>query len=69
MMLPMTATYGEFSKFSNYPSVSTRSQDSEGGCRPTFYMSIELLSEIEDQSAAEGNKRDRPSWPKFLNSF
>lgn len=32
----------------------------EGGCRPTFYMSAELLAAIEEQCAVEGNKKRSP---------
>jgi hypothetical protein len=32
-------------------------EPSEGGCRPSFYMSTELLAEIDAQSATDGKKR------------
>ena len=32
----------------------------EAGCRPTFYMSTELLAEINAQCEAEGNKKRSP---------
>jgi hypothetical protein len=35
-------------------------ESSEGGCRPTFYMSAELLAAIEEQCEAEGNKKRSP---------
>jgi hypothetical protein len=39
---------------------SGQNESSEGGCRPTFYMSSELLSAIEAQCATEGNKKRSP---------
>ena len=36
---------------------SGQNESSEGGCRPTFYMSSELLSAIEAQCDTEGNKK------------
>lgn len=35
-------------------------ETSEGGCRPTFYMSAELLAAIEAQCATEGSKKRSP---------
>jgi hypothetical protein len=32
-------------------------EHSEGACRPTFYMSTDLLAAIEEQCAAEDKKR------------
>ena len=36
------------------------SDASEGGCRPTFYMTAELLEAIEAQCAVEGNRKRSP---------
>jgi hypothetical protein len=33
---------------------------SDGGCRPTFYMSTELLAAIDEQCAQEGGKKRSP---------
>lgn len=45
---------------------SVTSQESEGGCRPTFYMSAELLAAIEAQCEAEGNKKRSPFLAEIL---
>lgn len=45
---------------------SSQSQESEGGCRPTFYMSAELLNAIEEQCAIEGNKKRSPFLAEIL---
>lgn len=39
----------------------------EGGCRPTFYMSAELLAAIEEQCAVEGNKKRSPLVAELLD--
>lgn len=41
------------------PPLNSKAEDdsSEGACRPTFYMSTELLSAIEQQCEAEEKKR------------
>lgn len=45
---------------------SSSHEPSEGGCRPTFYMSTELLEAIETQCAAEGNKKRSPFLAEIL---
>ncbi|NEQ42050.1 MAG: hypothetical protein F6K00_00225 [Leptolyngbya sp. SIOISBB] len=45
---------------------SATSQESEGGCRPTFYMSAELLAAIEAQCEVEGNKKRSPFLAELL---
>jgi hypothetical protein len=42
------------------PQDKSLSDVSEGGCRPTFYMTAELLEAIEAQCAAEGNRKRSP---------
>lgn len=39
------------------PHNAKAENDLEGACRPTFYMSTELLNAIEQQSGAEDKKR------------
>lgn len=41
----------------NTPRKPKRSEAANGGCRPTFYMSTELLALIDDQCAQDGKKR------------
>ena len=41
-------------------SSSAQDHSAETGCRPTFYMSAELLAAIEEQCAVEGNKKRSP---------
>lgn len=38
----------------------------EGGCRPTFYMSTELLDAINEQCATEGSKKRSPFLAELL---
>ncbi|MEA5464048.1 hypothetical protein [Leptothoe sp. PORK10 BA2] len=38
----------------------------EAGCRPTFYMSTELLAEISAQCEAEGSKKRSPFLVELL---
>lgn len=45
---------------------SIASQESEGGCRPTFYMSAELLAAMEAQCEVEGNKKRSPFLAEIL---
>ncbi|MBE9137375.1 hypothetical protein IQ254_09165 [Nodosilinea sp. LEGE 07088] len=42
------------------PQDKSPSDASESGCRPTFYMTAELLEAIEAQCAAEGNRKRSP---------
>lgn len=42
------------------PQDKSHSDASEGGCRPTFYMTADLLEAIEAQCAAEGNRKRSP---------
>ena len=42
------------------PQDKSASDASEGGCRPTFYMTADLLEAIEAQCAAEGNRKRSP---------
>lgn len=42
------------------PQDKSSSDASESGCRPTFYMTAELLEAIEAQCAAEGNRKRSP---------
>jgi hypothetical protein len=42
------------------PKRTAAEESSEGGCRPTFYMSTELLAAIEAQCASEGGKKRSP---------
>lgn len=39
----------------------------EGACRPTFYMSADLLAALESQCAIEGNKKRSPFLTELLN--
>jgi hypothetical protein len=39
----------------------------EGACRPTFYMSAELLAAIEEQCATEGDKKRSPFLAELLS--
>jgi hypothetical protein len=39
----------------------------EGACRPTFYMSADLLAVIESQCVIEGNKKRSPFLTELLN--
>ena len=39
----------------------------EGACRPTFYMSAELLAALEEQCAAEGDKKRSPFLAELLS--
>jgi hypothetical protein len=41
----------------------------EGACRPTFYMSAELLAALEDQCAIEGDRKRSPFLAELLNLF
>jgi hypothetical protein len=45
---------------SSVPQDKSQSDASESGCRPTFYMTTELLEAIEAQCAAEGNRKRSP---------
>lgn len=38
----------------------------EGACRPTFYMSADLLAAIEEQCAIEGDKKRSPFLAELL---
>ena len=42
------------------PQDKSPSDAPEGGCRPTFYMTAELLEAIEAQCAVEGNRKRSP---------
>ena len=42
------------------PQDKSPSDASDSGCRPTFYMTTELLEAIEAQCAAEGNRKRSP---------
>ena len=48
------------------PRKAKSSDTVEGGCRPTFYMSAELLAAIEEQCAIEGNKKRSPFLVELL---
>jgi len=37
-----------------------RGESADSGCRPTFYMSTELLAEIDAQCAQDGGKKRSP---------
>ena len=41
----------------NSPRKHQSGEGSDGGCRPTFYMSTELLAAIDAQCAQDGKKR------------
>ncbi|NET34890.1 MAG: hypothetical protein F6K19_23180 [Cyanothece sp. SIO1E1] len=45
---------------------SAQEQAPESSCRPTFYMSTELLAAIEAQCAAEGDKKRSPFVAELL---
>ncbi|NMF84157.1 hypothetical protein [Nodosilinea sp. P-1105] len=45
---------------SSVPPDKSSSESSDVGCRPTFYMTAELLEAIEAQCAAEGNRKRSP---------
>ncbi|NJN00072.1 MAG: hypothetical protein HC800_25650 [Phormidesmis sp. RL_2_1] len=42
------------------PTRNKNKESSDGGCRPTFYMSTELLAAIDAQCAEEGGKKRSP---------
>lgn len=51
----------------NSKSAATDSSpEPDKGCRPTFYMSAELLAAIDEQCAAEGNKKRSPLLSEIL---
>lgn len=45
---------------------TSRSNAPEGGCRPTLYMSAELLAAIEAQCEVEGNRKRSPFVAEIL---
>ena len=46
-----------FDSAASTPRKSKRGEAADGGCRPTFYMSTELLEAIDQQCAQDGKKR------------
>jgi predicted glycosyltransferase len=47
-------------------SASTDPPDPDQGCRPTIYMTAELLAAIDEQCATEGNKKRSPLVSEIL---
>jgi hypothetical protein len=54
---------------SQSPLSQNRKQEDpiEGACRPTFYMSADLLTELESQCAIEGDKKRSPFLTELLH--
>lgn len=54
---------------SKSPLSQNRKQEDpiEGACRPTFYMSADLLTALEAQCAIEGDKKRSPFLTELLN--
>jgi hypothetical protein len=46
---------------------SVPDEPSEGACRPTFYMSADLLAALEEQCVAEGDKKRSPFLAELLS--
>ncbi|MEM8503372.1 MAG: hypothetical protein AAF716_09495 [Cyanobacteria bacterium P01_D01_bin.1] len=46
---------------------SKSTKPDESGCRPTFYMSTELLAEIDAQCAQDGGKKRSPFLVELLD--
>lgn len=44
----------------NSPAKVKKGESADGGCRPTFYMSTELLAAIDAQCASDGGKKRSP---------
>jgi hypothetical protein len=44
----------------NTPQKSKKGEAADSGCRPTFYMSAELLAAIDAQCAQDGGKKRSP---------
>lgn len=44
----------------NFSAKLKKGESADSGCRPTFYMSTELLAEIDAQCAADGGKKRSP---------
>lgn len=61
ILLPM----GDSPKPRTKDASSSSAAESEG-CRPTFYMTTDLLSAIEAQCAVEGNKKRSPFLAEIL---
>lgn len=53
----MLGSFAMSDSAANTPKKSKRGEPSDGGCRPTFYMSTELLAAIDEQCAQDGKKR------------
>ncbi|MGG6268829.1 hypothetical protein ACQ4M3_35840 [Leptolyngbya sp. AN03gr2] len=47
-------------------SASTAPPDPDQACRPTFYITAELLAAIDEQCATEGNKKRSPLVSEIL---
>ena len=53
----MPGSFAMSDSAANTSKKSKRGEPSDGGCRPTFYMSTELLAAIDEQCAQDGKKR------------
>ncbi|MBE9136941.1 hypothetical protein IQ254_06955 [Nodosilinea sp. LEGE 07088] len=51
---------------SSVPQDKSPSDSSDVGCRPTFYMTAELLEALEAQCAVEGNRKRSPFLAEIL---
>ncbi|WP_156119910.1 hypothetical protein [Leptolyngbya sp. KIOST-1] len=51
---------------SSTPQDKSPSESSEVGCRPTLYMTTELMEAIEAQCAVEGNRKRSPFIAEIL---